>query len=601
LNPHAWSWLLVGASLLACTSKPAETRDSHGSARQALITPGQRESAGLVVLGAGADAIQIGSRARLVVDRGLTNGGLDLQAEARASGDFEAAGNARLQPRAKVEGGLTLGGVLTLQPGASVTGSVQEHATLPPLAFPAAEAVAMQGGSFGALGADIVVPPGASVELGERTQQLARLVVESQGTLVVSGAVRLEVLERLTVGPQAKVVVRGGGSLTLLLRGSGELGPQSRVEQQGQSRALGLRLFVTAAGKLDLQAASHFGPGLLYYPSRDQGQPAELRPSAVSGAIVCGKLTTAPAAVLELNARYLRCALDVAPPRLVISDPAAATSVPPSQTSLDLAGRVEDDGAVEMLELSDAAGTRALSLDSAGAFSATATLRQDGEPTRVCVRAVDCAGRDAVECRVVEVESALDLAITYPAYGQRLTSASVDLRGRTLKGQLASVGAAGMGGTVSGASFTVPNVALSAGWNVIEVVGEDASGAVKRVRTAVARDTLPIRRGSLTVIGNRRVELEGFAELLPNNRDTLPASGFVHYQMLDQTGKVIFTGQVLATGRRSFHNDGPLVVPLEETVAPETGVSFYVPLLPAARQIVFTDPFGVILGQGAIP
>ncbi|HEY6078139.1 MAG TPA: hypothetical protein VIW29_05015, partial [Polyangiaceae bacterium] len=173
--------------------------------------------------------------------------------------------------------------------------------------------------------------------------------------------------------------------------------------------------------------------------------------------------------------------------------------------------------------------------------------------------------------------------------------------GRVTKGQLASVTGAGVGGTISGASFTVPNVALSPGWNVIEVVGETASGAVKKVRTAIARDTLPIRRGTLTVIGNRRVELEGFAETIPQNHDALPTAGFVHYQLLDQAGKVLFTGQVLATGMRSFHNDGPLAVPLEETALPETGVSFYVPVLSEARQIVFTSPFGVILGQGAMP
>ncbi|HEY6081730.1 MAG TPA: polymer-forming cytoskeletal protein, partial [Polyangiaceae bacterium] len=429
LKPLAWAWLMVGASLLACSSKPAETRDSPASIRQAVVTPGQLESAGLVVLGSQADAIDLGPRARLVVDRALTNGGLSLQPEARATGDLEAVGSARLKPQATVQGDLTLGGTLTLQSGASVSGSVQEHASVPTRAFPAAEAVAMQAGSFGALGADIVVAHSASVALTDRTQQLRRLVVESRGTLLVSGQVRLEVLEHFSVGPQAKLVVQAGGSLTLLLRGSGQLGPQARVEQQGQDRALGLRLFVTASGTLDLQAASHFGPGLIYYPGRDLGT-AELRPSEVDGAIVCGKLTTAPAAVLGLNARYLRCALDVLSPRIVISEPGSATSVPETQTTIDLAGRVEDDGAIETLEVTDAAGTRALSPDGAGAFSTSATLRPDGEPTRICVRAIDCAGRTALECRVVEVESPLDLAITYPPYGQRLTSASVNLQGR---------------------------------------------------------------------------------------------------------------------------------------------------------------------------
>jgi hypothetical protein len=553
-----------------------------------------------VALSDAPDTVNLGSRSRLELDRGVTNGGLTLQPEARAVGDFEAAGNARLHPRATLQGDLRLGGSLILEAGASVTGSVQEHATVPRRDFPSAESVATQAGSFGALGADLVVAADASTEVGDVTQQVRRLVVEAKGTLIVSGQARLEVLERLAIAPKANVVVRAGGSLTLLLRGDGQVGASARVEQQGQDRAIGLRLFVAGTGKLGFDANSSFGPGLIYYPSRVQGQAA-LRVSAATGAIVCGQLTTTPAAVLQLNTRYLRCALDATAPRVVITSPRVAQTVPPTQTTVEVRGSVEDDGAVEQLELTDAAGTRALSLDATGGFSTSASLRQDGEPTQICVRAVDCAGRVALECRNVEVDLPLDFAITNPPYGQRVESATIDLQGHVTRGQLGSVTAAGVSGSVSGVSFTVPNVPLAQGWNIIQVVGAGSGGASKTLRTAIARDTLPVRRGTLTVIGNTRVELEGLAETIPQNRDPLPAAGFVHYQLLDQNGRVLFLGRVLNTGMRSFHNEGLLAVPLESNVQPETGIAFYIPSLPDAREVVFTNPFGAFLGRGGLP
>ena len=72
------AWLVAGVSLLACNTKPAETRDDYGAARQALNGSGQFESAGLVALGDGPGAMNLGSHSRLELDRGITNGGLTL-------------------------------------------------------------------------------------------------------------------------------------------------------------------------------------------------------------------------------------------------------------------------------------------------------------------------------------------------------------------------------------------------------------------------------------------------------------------------------------------------------------------------------------------
>ena len=137
---------------------------------------------------------------------------------------------------------------------------------------------------------------------------------------------------------------------------------------------------------------------------------------------------------------------------------------------------------------------------------------------------------------------------------------------------------------------------------MIEVRGAGQGGVTKTVRVAVARGTLPIRRASVTLFGDIRAELGAVGSLLGSNRDELPVLGFVHYRLLDQSGKRLFDGIVPGTSQHTYHPDVGLSVPASQAdqLVPSQR-SFVMPAISGAIAIEFTDSFGTFLGRGALP
>jgi hypothetical protein len=240
-----------------------------------------------------------------------------------------------------------------------------------------------------------------------------------------------------------------------------------------------------------------------------------------------------------------------------------------------------------------------VTVGAGGNFTATATLRLDGEPTNICVAARDCQDRVTQSCVLVGVQHDLDLAFTSPLPGDRVGVAAVNVTGRVLGGPAVSITGNGIAGGFLQDAFTIPQVPLAAGANVIAVQAQSASGDVVRRRLLVVRGTTTdVWDGNLEIDDARRVRVLArssvFASPFP-----LVRIGAMSYRLLDASGVALFQAGIPGS------NDS-----ISEAIDTTTGlavatvarpfryhVAVRVPALPSARVIQFIDEHGQEVGR----
>ncbi len=169
-----------------------------------------------------------------------------------------------------------------------------------------------------------------------------------------------------------------------------------------------------------------------------------------------------------------RFTIDATPPAfLTIAPPAGAVL---SDAEVTLTGRVR--GAVSLTV--DGAPANLVGED----FTAGPFPLAEGERT-FQLRAVDAVGHETVQAHtIVRDATPPQVAITQPAAGALLGTASVQVLGTAADPHLASVTVNGIAAQLSGGTFVAPAVPLAAGENTLTAVATDAAGnSASTVRT----------------------------------------------------------------------------------------------------------------------
>lgn len=516
----------------------------------------------LFALAGEPNALAVGPQSQVSFDAGFVNGTASAASHAELHGSLTVAGDVALASHALIDGDLTTGGALSLGAKASVTGSVTQHASVTPVVLPTTDQLLSAIGlSFGNAAPDVIVAQQARIDLAPGRRRVAAVELGPGATLTVTGPVDLEVSDHVALAAQSSIVVQAGGRLRLHVRGRLDVGPHASITQTAASRNA-LVVLLGPSAQATFAPGVAFGPGLFYAPQSTLAAGAPGEPldgiAAFSGAIVARRVATSEHAAMTLDAGYLVCPFATAGPTIAIAHPSSIElGVAPSTVSVAVTGTIADVSTVASATITDAAGTSPLTIAAGGAFTATAHLRADGDPTSICVAAVGCSGQPAEQCVLVSVRHDIDFVFISPQPGAILSVSQVNITGRVVKGALASIQAGGVTGVVSGTEFTIPQVPLAPGLNAIDVRATAVGGDVHRRSLLVSSGAMPVQELDLAIAPDRRVTIERRASRQPLAFRP-PDDGPMQYRMLDASGRELYRAGIPGSIAPYWHKFDPV-------------------------------------------
>ena len=159
----------------------------------------------------------------------------------------------------------------------------------------------------------------------------------------------------------------------------------------------------------------------------------------------------------------------------------------------------------------------------------------------------DCQNRTTQSCVLVGVRHAIDLVFTSPTPGDCVSVAAINITGRVIGGTASSITGNGIaGGTLQGA-FTIPQVPLAVGGNVVTVEAHASTGDIIRRRLFVVR-------GGATDVWDAQLEIDDSRHVTLLNRSAVHASPFplvrlgtMSYRLLDPTGLSLYESPIPGT------------------------------------------------------
>jgi hypothetical protein len=603
-------WMAVLVAALGCRSRataPAAATEMVVRAATVVEKGTSITPAGFVTLGTSAQAVNLGPRGHFQADLALSNGGVDVGSAGQAVAPWRVLGNFAVEPQAVVTGNLTLGGTLAQGAQSTINGTVVQHATVAKLAFPSTAAMLSQlGTTFGSgQQPDIFLGPGQSTTLTAGGKRVGNVTLQQGATLTVNTVSALEVLGAVNLGPQARISVRNGGRLLLYVHQSVETSTDAVIEQAGQSLGRGLIVALGSGATMHWGTNAQFGPGLVYgvEPPGSTKQTTLLDIVRANGALVASVASTNPTSQITLVSRFLACLGGLAPVTVTLLHPQGRSEreVAPGVTSVPIAGAIGNLPGLDALTIQDAGTARTLAVAADGTFSGSATLRSDGEPTNICVVAQDCVNRTTQSCVLVGVRHAIDLVFTSPTPGDRVSVAAINITGRVIGGTASSITGNGIaGGTLQGA-FTIPQVPLAVGGNVVTVEAHASTGDVIRRRLFVVR-------GGTTDVWDAQLEIDNSRHVTLLNRSAVHASPFplvrlgtMSYRLLDPTGLSLYESPIPGTNDSTSETVDVNGQPVATAARPfRFHVPVRVPVVAAAQVIQFLDESGQEVGRQSL-
>lgn len=183
------------------------------------------------------------------------------------------------------------------------------------------------------------------------------------------------------------------------------------------------------------------------------------------------------------NRQEVALRVDSLAPAITITEPATSSTVAVKQ--IGVGGIVTDDDAVAAVTVNGTSAVR-----TGDRFAKTVTL-VDGA-NDIIVAATDRAGNTSTATISVRSFDRPTVRITQPADFAVTSSSTITVSG-TVSGSLASVDVNGLAATISGTSFSAPNVPLQQGRTVITATARGTNGQLATDDLNLYRDSIPPR------------------------------------------------------------------------------------------------------------